>query len=256
MPTRSAGTPTHALPGSTGSLAVVGVLLAAGKGTRLAPLTHQVPKILVPVGGRPLLEWQLRYLATQGISRVIVNVHHLVEPIEQYLERTELPLPVELSYEDELLGTAGALLPMRDSLSDTFVVLYGDVATDASMTDLIAAHRAQKASATLAVQRYAEPVAKGICAVDGDRRLVAFEEKPSAPHRDALVNVGIYVLEPEVLDAIGDGPSDFGIDVWPRCTQGGWDIRVHHLRGYLRDLGSPEALRAVEEDLMAGRLGW
>jgi mannose-1-phosphate guanylyltransferase len=238
------------------SSALEAVLLAAGRGTRLAPLTAEVPKILAPLAGRPLLDWQLRYLAAQGLERVHMNAHHLVGRIEHHLAQARTPVPVEVHYERNLLGTAGALAPMRQQLSESFLVMYGDVVTDASIDPLVAAHRASGAEATLVVQRLDDVAEKGVCIVDDQRRLLAFEEKPTAPRPEAEVNAGIHVLEPSILDAIGEPPSDFGFDVWPRCLEEGRDLRAYPLKGYLRDIGSPEALAAAERDLEGGALRW
>ena len=118
------------------------VLLAAGLGTRLAASTGDRPKILVDVGGRPLLDRQLHYLAAAGVAEVVVNLHHQAELVRSYLASRRWPVVVRTSHEPELLGTAGALLPVRELLDARFVVLYGDVLTDVPLPAVVEHHLA------------------------------------------------------------------------------------------------------------------
>jgi NDP-sugar pyrophosphorylase family protein len=232
------------------------VLLAAGRGTRLEPLTHSIPKILAPLDGRPLLDHQLRYLAANGVTEVAINVHHHARQVQRFLDRAGAPLRIHMSYEAELLGTAGALVPLRGFLDETFVVLYGDVVTDTSLPRLVAAHRRAGALATLACVRDELSAAKGLVEVGDSGRVLSFREKVAMPVEGAVVNAGIYILEPEVLNEIEVGFSDFGHDVWPRLVAVGADLRAVVIRDYVRDIGSPEALRDARADLVGGVSRW
>jgi NDP-sugar pyrophosphorylase family protein len=231
------------------------VLLAAGYGTRLAPLTHTVPKILVPIAGRPLLEHQLEYLAANGVDSVAMNVSHLADEVVAFLERTPQPVQVRVSREDEPLGTAGALLPLRDYLTESFVVLYGDVVTDAPLRELMAYHRDRGGIATLAYHVSDDTAGKGLLEVDEHDRVVGFTEKPTTagPGR---INAGIYVLEPAVLDLVEPGHSDFGFDVWPAALARGLPLYGRRLQGYVHDVGSAAAIEAVEREIAAGAVAW
>ena len=231
------------------------VLLAAGFGTRLRPLTDAAPKILVPLGGRTLLEHQLAYLGRAGIDEVVVNVHHHAEQVRRFLARVQAPVRVRLSDERRLLGTAGALVPLRDFLGDRFLVLYGDVVTDADVAKLVAAHEASGAVASLGYVPSEQTDGKGVLTIDSAGTVSGFVEKPSRSG-GGLVNAGLYVLERSVLELIPDGASDFGRDVWPRALALGVPIHGHELRAYVRDIGTPEALAAAERDLAAGRIRW
>jgi mannose-1-phosphate guanylyltransferase len=231
---------------------VKAVLLAAGRGTRLAPLTITIPKILAPVGGEPLLAHQLRYLAAAGVSEVLMNVHHRADAIEEYLASTRPPLIVTLFHEPELLGTAGALLPMRPQLADErFLVLYGDVVTDA---DLAALNQGAARIATLAYYTSSDVRDKGILELGPSGRILRFVEKPEQ-HGEGLVNAGIYMLEPRILDYVPQR-GDFGFDVWPRLLEAGEPIYAAEIDGYLLDMGSPDALARLEQDVATGRLAW
>jgi N-acetyl-alpha-D-muramate 1-phosphate uridylyltransferase len=130
------------------------MIFAAGFGTRLQPLTAQIPKVLVPVKGRPLLEWIIDHLSTHGISEFVINTHHLHEEIEKYLFQNPCRYPITLSYEPKILGTGGGLYESREILgSSDFMACNGDVASNADLTALLAHHRDNKPMATLAVTK-------------------------------------------------------------------------------------------------------
>lgn len=237
--------------------AVKALLLAAGRGTRLAPLTDSVPKILAPFGGRPLLAYQLEYLRRGGVSEIAVNVHHHADQVIACLQELDVGVPVTVSQERELLGTAGALLPLRAFFTEPTIILYGDVVTSASLADLIQEHLRHDPLATLAVYPSRQVTGKGIVRLDACGRIEAFEEKPDPAPAQALVNAGLYVISPDVLGLLGPGESDFGREVWPRALALGYPLRASMLdRAYLRDIGSPAALAAAAEDLVAGAISW
>jgi len=228
------------------------VVLGAGYGTRLGPLTAATPKILVEVAGEPLLARQLRYLAGQGVTEVALNVHHLRERVHEYVRSAPLPVPVRLYDEPELLGTAGALLPMREQLLDEpFVLLYGDVVTD---MDLRALLRALRGTATLSYYVSTVTEGKGLLELDDTERVVAFAEKPERPRGAAAVNAGVYALDPAILALVPER-GDFGYDVWPRLLAAG-ELYGCRVDAYVADVGSPEVLRRVEDDVRRGALAW
>jgi NDP-sugar pyrophosphorylase family protein len=230
---------------------VKAVLLAAGLGTRLSPITGAVPKILAPVAGEPLLGRQLRYLATCGFETVAVNLHHQADSVEHYLSSIDAPLEVVVYREVELRGTAGALFPMRDLLTERFIVLYGDVVTDADLRQL---YGRSHGLATLAYYVSSDVRDKGLLDIDADGRVVSFVEKP-VRSGDGFVNAGVYVLDPAILDFI-PAHGDFGFDVWPRVLASGEAIYAVEIDGYLLDMGNPAALRRLEDDVRRGALSW
>lgn len=237
------------------------MLLAAGRGTRLAPLTDQTPKILAPVAGRPLLACQIEYLQRSGVDEIALNVHHHAEQVLACIEDLSPTVPVRVSVEPELLGTAGALRPLREFFDQPAIVLYGDVLTDANLPSLMAEHVRHRPLATLAVHRSSEIAGKGIVQVDEQTgRVQAFLEKPAAPpasgSAQACISAGLYVVSPAVLELIDPGFSDFGQHVWPRALGAGHILQASVLDGYVRDVGSPTALAAAGEDLAVGALSW
>ena len=227
------------------------VLLAAGLGTRLAASTGDRPKILVDVGGRPLLDRQLHYLAAAGVAEVVVNLHHQAELVRSYLASRRWPVVVRTSHEPELLGTAGALLPVRELLDARFVVLYGDVLTDVPLPAVVEHHLAAGAVATICCHRPETVVGKGIVKLDGGDRVTGFVEKPREATPGGWVNAGLYVLEPAVVAAVPEGPADFGYDVLPGLVASGALVMGYRHDGMVLDVGTPAALgraRALARD--------
>jgi NDP-sugar pyrophosphorylase family protein len=227
------------------------VLLGAGYGTRLGSLTTTVPKILVEIGGEPLLGRQLRYLAGQGVDEVALNVHHHAVKVQEYLTRVSPPLPVHLFPEEELLGTAGALLPMRALLTEPFVVLYGDVVTDMDLRDL---HRSLRGMATLSYYVSAATEGKGLLELDDEGRVTSFVEKPDPPRARGAISAGMYAIHPDLLSRIPTR-SDFGYDVWPTLLVNG-TLFGYRTDAYVIDIGSLDALRRVEVDIQRGAFAW
>jgi len=231
------------------------LLIAAGYGTRLAGVTRDlVPKILVPLAGKPLLAWQLRYLERQGVTAVAINLHHQHEQVLGFLEHFETKLEIRVSVECELLGTAGALVPLADFVRSSFIVLYGDVVTDTNLASLLDRHQRSGALATLAYYESDEVEGKGVLELDDSGRIVGFREKAPAAGAQPI-NAGIYALDAAVRDFVHPG-DDFGLDVWPALTAAGYEIGSYRLDGYLVDVGSPDTHSRVGADLAAGILRW
>jgi mannose-1-phosphate guanylyltransferase len=230
---------------------VKAVLLGAGQGTRLAPLTASIPKILVEIAGEPLLSRQLRYLSEQGVTDVALNLHHLRDRVLDYLASCEPPLRVHVFEESELLGTAGALLPMRSFLTESFVLLYGDVVTDMDIREL---HGKMRGMATLSYYLSTETEGKGMLELDDERRVVAFMEKSAPPGRECAINAGVYALAPEILTRIPEH-GDFGYDVWPELLREG-NVYGHRVDAYVADIGSLDVLRQVASDVRRRAFAW
>jgi NDP-sugar pyrophosphorylase family protein len=173
------------------------VILAGGKGTRLAPYTTVLPKPLMPLDDMPILEIVLRQLHSHGISTVTLTVGYLAPLIRAYLDQSSLSQLLHLTYhyESEPLGTAGALATVPD-LDDTFVAMNGDILTTLDYSDLIRFHREQMATLTVAVTKKRVQVELGVLALDGDSRIIGYDEKPIKEY-DA--SMGIYVYEPRAV---------------------------------------------------------
>jgi NDP-sugar pyrophosphorylase family protein len=229
------------------------MILAAGQGTRLGSLGKRIPKVLISVGGRPLLQRHLEYLAREGFSRVVVNAHHLAADIVTFVNTYRGPLEVSCVVEEALLGTAGGVRNALEVIGKgPFLVLYGDVIVDAPLASLFETHLSFNATATLAVHESDSTEGKGVVRVAPDGRVIAFEEKTHTAVGPALINSGAYVIEPELVASLPLGtPSDFGGDVFPDALARGTRIYSHRIAGPVIDIGTPEGLaqaRAALED--------
>jgi NDP-sugar pyrophosphorylase family protein len=234
------------------------VLLTAGKGTRLASLDPNTPKVLLRLdeGAETLLEHQLAYLARSGMTDVAINLHHLADQVVAAVDAYTASVRVATSYEPTLLGTAGALQPLVDFLDETFVVLYADVVSDIDLASMVDAHTAHGGIATLAYYRSSEVAGKGLVTLGGDQRITGFAAKADEA-TEGYVNVGVYVLEPRILDYIKSVPCDFGYDVWPSVLAAGERVHGHDIGGaYLLDIGTPSALATLREDYATGAVQW
>jgi mannose-1-phosphate guanylyltransferase len=222
-------------------------LLAAGVGSRLRPITDTIPKCMVPIGGRPLLDIWLDALDRAGVDEVLVNLHHLPDVARHHLDtRTSTPA-VRTFFEPELLGSAGTLAANRTWVAeeDLFLVCYADNLTDFDLRSLAQTHQEHGAIATLTVFHSERPSAGGVVELDEGGTVVGFQEKPSKPVSD-LVNAGMYAFHPGVLDEIGGPlPRDIGYDLLPRLVG---RAKAMPVEGYFRDVGTVDAYqRALRE---------
>jgi mannose-1-phosphate guanylyltransferase len=214
------------------------MILAAGKGTRVRPITHTIPKPMIPILQKPVMEFLLELLRQHGFNEVMVNVSHLAEEIENYF-RDGQRFGVEIAYsfegrvEDgvligEALGSAGGIKKIQSFqpfFDDTFVVLCGDALIDLDLTEAVRRHKEKGAVASLVTKRVPKDQVSsyGVVVTDEDSRVVTFQEKPSVEDAASdMINTGIYIFEPEVLDHIPDGvPFDIGADLFPTLAAAG-----------------------------------
>jgi NDP-sugar pyrophosphorylase family protein len=234
------------------------MLLAAGHGTRLRSVEPDVPKVLVDIAGEPLLARQLDYLESQGISRVVVNVHHLADSILAFAREHRGSLELVVIVERELLGTAGGVRNALPQLGDDpFIVLYGDVLTNEPLAPMVEHHLKRGTVATLAVYESTNIEGKGTIAVDGSDLVTGFTEKgPTTPGDPALINAGIYVLEPSFVRGIPEGlASDFGHDIFPAALWRGERLAIYRLSVPALDVGTPSTLELARQRHRVGKRG-
>ena len=235
------------------------MVLAAGLGTRLRPLTETLPKPLLPVAGRPILEWNLLLLKRHGITEVIINLHHLGDQIVHALgDGARFGLRLAYSHEPTLLGTSGGIKQAAPFLKDgPFLVINGDTLSECDLTALIAAHRASAALATLAVRDDLEASTWGPVTLDAHGRILQINGNPPlAEPRAALpafMFAGIHVMEQAVLNAIPSGPGSI-IDVYGSLLRQGRPLHGYRMSGYWSDIGSPERYAQAQRDVAEGRL--
>ena len=236
------------------------LILAAGEGTRLRPLTLDRPKPMLPIAGRPLLEHTIAWLKRHGITQMAINLHHRPEAItEHFGDGRRWGVQIVYSHEEQPLGTAGAARRLQSFFGDTFVVVYGDVLTDMDLTAMLDSHLSHRAKvgrvpllATIALYRVPNPSECGLVGLDGDHRITCFVEKPppEAVFTD-LANAGVYVLEPAILAYVPpDTGYDFGHDLFPRLLESGIPLYGHPLgpQEYLIDIGSLEKYRRAQRE--------
>lgn len=226
------------------------LLLAAGLGTRLRPLTDSIPKCLVPIRGRPLLDYWLDLLFTGGVERALINTHWLADQVERHVATSRWRDRTDLVFEPELLGTGGTLRRNRAYFgAETMIVAHGDNITDFDLPHLIARHRDRPpgCSMTMLAFRTSEPRSCGILQVDADGVLRQFHEKVADPPGN-LANAAVYVLEPEIADAVAAIDRDFidlSTEILPDMVG---RTLVVETPGYHRDIGTPESLQRAEAE--------
>jgi Nucleoside-diphosphate-sugar pyrophosphorylase involved in lipopolysaccharide biosynthesis/translation initiation factor 2B, gamma/epsilon subunits (eIF-2Bgamma/eIF-2Bepsilon) len=214
------------------------MILAAGKGTRVRPITHTIPKPMIPILQKPVMEFLLELLREHGFTEVMVNVSHLAEEIENYF-RDGQRFGVEIAYSFEgriedgeligdALGSAGGLKKIQNFqrfFDDTFVVLCGDALIDLDLTEALRRHREKGALASLITKRVPmdQVSSYGVVVTDEDGRVRSFQEKPEvAEAASNMINTGIYIFQPEVLDYVPSGvPFDIGSDLFPKLVESG-----------------------------------
>jgi NDP-sugar pyrophosphorylase family protein len=233
------------------------LILAAGEGTRLRPLTLDRPKPMLPLGDRPLLEHLVNLLCRHGIREVAINLHYRPESIvDHFGDGSRFGVSITYSFEHHLLGSAGAARALDWFFTEPFVVLYGDVLTDADLTSLVGWHASHGGLATLALYEVDDPTRCGVVELDDVGRIRRFVEKPppeAVPSN--LANAGIYVLDPRLLDLVpGDQVSDFGHNVFPVALDRGLPLFGRRADGYVLDIGSVERYEQADYDVRAGRL--
>jgi mannose-1-phosphate guanylyltransferase len=222
-------------------------LLAAGVGSRLRPITDTIPKCMVPIDGRPMLDIWLDALGSAGVDEVLINLHHLPEVVRRHLDVRIEPPAVRTFFEPVLLGSAGTLAANRAwvEAEDMFLACYADNLTDFDLRSLVHAHKENGALATLAVFHSEHPSTGGVVELDESGTVTGFAEKPPNPVSD-LVNAGMYAFGPRVLDEIGaPPPRDIGYHLLPRLIG---RAKVVPVDGYLRDIGTVRAYERAQRE--------
>ena len=222
------------------------VILAGGEGTRLRPLTENRPKPLMPVAGRPCIEYVIRSLVKAGLKQQIITAGYKAQMVKDALgDGSSLGASIEYSFEDVPLGTAGAVKKVQSKLGGTFVVASGDVLADVNVKTIVDFHKKKKAMATMALTRVDDPSPFGIVGLNKAGQVVKFKEKPRPEEVFSnLINAGIYVLEPEVLDLVPKGTKfDFSKDTFPQVLdKHPGKLFGRPIKGLWMDIGRPSDL--------------
>ncbi len=232
------------------------VIMAGGLGTRLHPLTVNLPKPLIPVVNRPLLEHLILHLQGQGITQFILPLFFQPERIEDFLGDGER-LGVEVTYlkPEEDYGTAGCVKYAEDLLDDTFLVVSGDLLTDFNLREIISFHKKKRAGFTVVLTRVQDPLSYGVVITDKEGRISNYLEKPSwGEVFSDTINCGIYVVEPEVLTKVPpQQPFDFSNDLFPSLLEDDFPLYGLVGTGYWRDVGNIDDYRLANWELLEGK---
>jgi mannose-1-phosphate guanylyltransferase len=243
------------------------MILAAGLGTRLRPITFDMPKPMVPVLNRPVMEHIARLLARHGFTETIANLHWFPELIRDHFgDGSRFGIELTYSPEEQLLGTSGGVRKAADFLGDSFLVISGDALTDIDLAAMREFHESHDGIATLATKRVEDTSQFGVAITGADGRIQGFQEKPDpAEALSDLANCGIYMFRSEIFDffpepgasrAAGegdpDGFADWAMDVFPRLLDGDVPFYSHEISSYWNDIGNLEELRAGNLDALSG----
>lgn len=239
------------------------MIFAAGLGHRLQPLTETIPKALVPVAGRPMIDYPLLLLRRYGVREIIINLHHLGDRIEAYLgDGAKFGLKIGYSKERELLDTGGGLLKAKPFLCQgPFIVINTDVLIDLPLAEVIAFHEEKKSTATLVLRADELADQFGSMEIDSDERIDRFlhAKRPSASAiaGPKLMFTGVQILNPRVFDYM---PTDEGVqkfsttqDIYPRMLVEEEPLYGFRFEGFWQDLGTADRIKKAEESLARGR---
>lgn len=224
------------------------LLLSAGLGIRLRPITDKIPKVMVPINGKPCLQYHIENLKEQGITEFAINTHYMPDAIKNYFgDGSKFGVKIIYSDEPEPLGTSGALNNFKDFFDETFIVVYGDVLANFKIDEALKVHMENNALATILLDSKRDIKGKGLVRFEGDR-VLEFVERPEHNIEGSLINSGFYILEPEIFNHIPEGFSDFGRDILPKLASGGKVCCEQH-EGHIFDIGTFADLDKAQEFL-------
>jgi len=247
------------------------MILAAGKGTRVQPLTYELPKPMIPVVGKPVMEYLIEQLASHGFEGIMVNVSHLPESIEKYFgDGRRWGVNIGYSFEGHIddgtligapLGSAGGIKRIQEFggfFDDTFLVVCGDAIIDLDITAALRKHWQSGAKASIVVKRVAKDTVPnyGVVVCDDNGEVVSFQEKPTIEEaRSTLVNTGIYLFEPEIIDRIPSGEIyDIGGQLLPSLIEDGVPFGAIEVPFHWLDIGRLSDYWEANQQLMRGTL--
>lgn len=235
------------------------IILAGGKGTRLLPLTETIPKPMVMICGKPLLQYQIELLKDNGITEITLIVNYLGEKIKDYFQDgTQLGVNIDYIFETEPLGTAGTIGKLAENLHEDFLVLYGDLLLNTDLKALVKFHKKHKGIGTLVVHPNNHPEDSDLLELSPDSIITAIHSKPHSNELiyHNLVNAAIYILNPKISNYIPkDVPSDFGKDIFPKLILDRQKLYGYRTHEYIKDIGTIKRLHEAESDIEQGHYG-
>lgn len=233
------------------------VVMAGGFGTRIQPLTNSIPKPMLPVINKPMMEHIIRRLKSANITDIIVLLYFKPEIIQNYFKDGK-DFGVNITYilPDDDYGTAGAVKKAQKYIDERFIVVSGDLVTDFDFNEIIGFHNAMSSKLTITLTSVEDPLQFGVVITDKEGKILRFLEKPGwGEVFSDTINTGIYVIEPEILDYIPPNiPFDFSKDLFPKLMKEGITLYGYNAKGYWRDVGNPESYREVNKEILEGKI--
>jgi len=235
---------------------VKAIIIAGGLGTRLRPLTYNIPKPIVPLANKPFVFHQIELLKRFGITEIILNLHYLSDNIRNIFDDGKrLGVKVYYSVEDKPLGTAGAVKNAEKYFDDgPMLVFNGDILTDMNLERAIKFHQEKKAKVTIALTTVEDPTIYGLVITDENGRVLEFREKPSWEHVTAnTINAGVYIVEPSIFKLVPKGKEySFERQLYPALLEKGEKIYGYKTDAYWMDIGDPEKYLKAHRDILRG----
>lgn len=233
-------------------------ILSAGLGTRLRPITNKIPKVLVKIGNKPVLEHLILLCKKQGIKDIIINLHHFPEKIKKYFGHGQkLGVNIIYSYEPKIMGGAGALKKVEKYLDKSFMVMNGDVITNLNLTRLINFHKKKAGICTFIVHKSDHPYDSDLVDVDDNWQVTKFIGKPKPDQKfKNLTKSGTHIFEPEVLKYIPK-KKEYSLEgkLLPNLIKRGLPVFAYYTEEYSHDMGTHERLARVRKDYQEGKIG-
>lgn len=222
------------------------LIMAGGEGVKFRPLTYEIPKSLIPIRGKPLLEHTLEALKNQGFTEIYISIGYLGEKIKDYFGDGKR-WGLHIRYIEQARRTPGTAQPLSEAkkyfVGESFIVIYGDVLTDLNLPDLLDFHNAQRSIATMALASVEKPSVWGVASIQGNR-ITDFVEKPREKTKSHLINAGIYVLTPDVFKYISENSERLEKDLFPRLAKEG-KLYAYPFEGEWYDVSTPESYEEV-----------
>lgn len=234
------------------------VIIAGGMGTRIASINKDIPKAMIPINGKPILEYQIMLAQRYGYSNFIFIIGHLGEHISNYFGNgSKWHVNIEYYHEQQPLGTAGALAYLKEKLTEDFFVFYGDTIMDFNMNDMLQYHQNKRADATLLVHPNDHPYDSDIIDIDRNGEIIHFYNKPHPKdficHN--IVNAALFIFSPKILNYIKAGEKSYiEKDTLPQCLKNGLRLFGYVSAEYIKDMGTPDRYLAVCNDVISGKV--
>lgn len=229
------------------------IIVAGGKGERLHPLTYNIPKPMVEVGGKPILLHIIELLKKHGIVEIILALCYLPDAIITFFgDGRKFGVEIKYTFEDIKfpLGTAGSISMAREMIKDTFIVTYADILRDLDIKEMVDFHKNNNSFATINLYKRASENAKSKVIIDKKNKIIEFMERPDEnnPQEKIWVNGSFYVFEPQIFKFIPDNQKiDFGMDIFPKLIEAGKPVFGFPSNGFLIDIGNIEKLELVRK---------